>query len=79
MGWSVHTYSCGKSWLLWFNCVLNCLLAVAWTSVLSVSSWCFYELICAHISLWKMLVALFRVPNCVLANVWLSVFCVFSW
>ena len=58
MACSVHTSPCGKSWLLCLNCVLNCFLAVAWLSVLCVSSWWFYGLVCAHIFLWKELVAL---------------------
>ena len=52
-GWSVHTSTCGKSWLLCFNCVPNCVLAVMRLSVFCVSSWWFHELVCAHISLWK--------------------------
>ena len=54
-------------------------VAVVWLSVFCVSSWWFHGLVCAHISLWKELVALFCFLYCVLAVVWLSVFCVSSW
>ena len=57
----------------------SCFLAVVGLLVLCVSSWWFYGLVYAHISLWKELVALFCVPNCVLIVAWLSVFCVSSW
>ena len=77
VGWYVHISPTGKSWLLNFNCVFE--VAVVWLSVLCVSSWWFYGLVCAHISLWKELVALFCVLNCVLAVVWLSVFFVSNW
>ena len=59
MGWPVYTSPGGKIWLLCFNCVLNCVLAVMRLSVFCVSSWLFNGLACAHISMWKELVALF--------------------
>ena len=62
MGWSMHTSPCGKSWLL---CVPNCVIVVVWLSVVCVPSWMFYGLVCAHIFMWKELVAFSCVPNCV--------------
>ena len=51
MGWPAYISPCGKRWLLCFNCVPNCVLAVMRLSVFCVSSWLFHELVCAHISL----------------------------
>ena len=39
--WSVQPSPTGESWLLYFNCILNCLTAVLWL---------FHGLVCAHIS-----------------------------